>query len=70
MIDRETLIEDIASSTTDSASEKELMQLFYDNQVGYLSGLSNEDLLDQAIASLGLEASDIIDIYAKGKNNV
>ena len=70
MIDRETLIEDIADSTTNSASEKELLQLFYDEQVGYLSGLSDEDLINQAIDSLGINANDIQDIYAKGTIDV
>ena len=70
MIDRRTLIEDIADSTTNSASEKELFQLFYDNQIGFLSGLTDEELILHGTSSLGINENDIQDIYAQGKNNV
>ena len=50
---REELIEKIAESMCDSVDLKTLLQLYYDDSYGWLDSLSTEELLDQALCTLG-----------------
>lgn len=53
---RENLIEKIADSMCDSVDEKTLLQLYYDDSYSWLVSLSKEELLDQALYTLGEKA--------------
>ena len=50
---REELIEKIAESMCDSVDQKTLLQLYYDDSYNWLDSLSKEELLDQALYTLG-----------------
>ena len=50
---REELIEKIAESMCDSVDQKTLLQLYYDDSYSWLDSLSTEELLDQALYTLG-----------------
>ena len=50
---RENLIEKIAESMCDSVDQKILLQLYYDDSYNWLDSLSKEELLDQALYTLG-----------------
>ena len=50
---RENLIDKIANSLCESVDQKTLLQLFYDDQYNWLDSLSKEELLDQALDTLG-----------------
>ena len=54
---RENLIDKIANSLCESADQKTLLQLFYDDQYNWLDSLSNEELLDQAFYILNEEVT-------------
>lgn len=45
-MERNDIIDIVAADSTDRASDKDLRALFYDNEVGYLSGLPTEELID------------------------
>ena len=53
---REDLIEKIAESMCDSVDQKTLLQLYYDDSYSWLASLSKEELLDQALYTLGEKA--------------
>ena len=53
---RENLIEKIAQSMCDSVDQKTLLQLYYDDNYNWLASLSTEELLDQALYTLGEKA--------------
>ena len=53
---RENLIEKIAESMCDSVDQKTLLQLYYDDSYSWLASLSKEELLDQALYTLGEKA--------------
>ena len=53
---RENLIDKIANSLCESVDQKTLLQLFYDDQYSWLDSLSTEELLDQALYTLGEKA--------------
>ena len=53
---RENLIEKIAESMCDSGDQKTLLQLYYDDSYSWLDSLSTEELLDQALYTLGEKA--------------
>lgn len=53
---REELIEKIAQSMCDSVDLKTLLQLYYDDSYSWLDSLSTEELLDQALYTLGEKA--------------
>ena len=53
---RETLIEKIAESMCDSVDQKTLLQFYYDDNYNWLDSLSTEELLDQALYTLGEKA--------------
>ena len=53
---RENLIEKIAQSMCDSVDQKALLQLCYDDSYSWLDSLSTEELLDQALYTLGEKA--------------
>ena len=53
---RENLIDKIAESMCDSADQKTLLQLYYDDSYSWLASLSKEELLDQALYTLGEKA--------------
>ena len=53
---REELIEKIAQSMCDSVDEKILLQLYYDDSYNWLDSLSTEELLYQALYTLGEKA--------------
>lgn len=53
---RENLIDKIAQSMCDSVDQKTLLQLYYDDNYGWLDSLSTEELLDQALYTLGEKA--------------
>ena len=53
---RENLIEKIAESMCDSVDLKTLLQLYYDDSYSWLDSLSTEELLDQALYTLGEKA--------------
>ena len=53
---KEELIEKIAESMCDSVDQKTLLQLYYDDSYSWLASLSKEELLDQALYTLGEKA--------------
>ena len=53
---RENLIDEIAESMCDSVDQKTLLQLYYDDSYSWLDSLSTEELLDQALYTLGEKA--------------
>ena len=53
---REELINKIANSLCDSVDQKTLLQLYYDDSYRWLASLSTEELLDQALYTLGEKA--------------
>ena len=53
---KEELIEKIAESMCDSVDQKTLLQLYYDDSYSWLDSLSTEELLDQALYTLGEKA--------------
>ena len=53
---RENLIEKIAESMCESVDLKILLQLYYDDSYSWLASLSKEELLDQALYTLGEKA--------------
>lgn len=53
---REELIDKIAESLCDSVGLKTLLQLYYDDSYNWLAPLSTEELLDQALHTLGEKA--------------
>lgn len=53
---RENLIDKIAQSMCDSVDQKTLLQLYYDDTYSWLDSLSTEELLDQALHTLGEKA--------------
>ena len=53
---RENLIEKIAQSMCESVDQKTLLQLYYDDSYSWLDSLSTEELLDQALCTLGEKA--------------
>ena len=53
---RENLIEKIAESMCESVDLKTLLQLYYDDSYSWLDSLSTEELLDQALYTLGEKA--------------
>ena len=53
---REELIEEIAESMCDSVDQKTLLQLYYDDSYNWLDSISTEELLDQALYTLGEKA--------------
>ena len=54
---REDLIEKIANSLCDSVDQKTLLQMYYDDQYGWLDSLTKEELLDQAFYTLNKEVT-------------
>ena len=50
---RETLMDEIADSLCNSADERTLLELYYKVNYDWLDSLSNEELLDQALYTLG-----------------
>ena len=57
---REELTDKIAQSMCDSVDQKILLQLYYDDSYGWLDSLSTEELLNQALYTLG-EKADLDD---------
>ena len=53
---REELIEKIAESMCESVDQKTLLQFYYDDNYNWLDSLSTEELLDQALYTLGEKA--------------
>ena len=53
---RENLIEKIAESMCESIDLKTLLRLYYDDSYSWLDSLSTEELLDQALYTLGEKA--------------
>ena len=53
---RADLIDEIAQSMCDSVDQKTLLQLYYDDSYSWLDSLSTEELLDQALYTLGEKA--------------
>ena len=53
---RENLIDKIAESMCDLVDQKTLLQLYYDDSYNWLDSLSTEELLDQALYTLGEKA--------------
>lgn len=53
---REELTDKIAQSMCDSVDQKALLQLYYDDSYNWLDSLSTEELLDQALYTLGEKA--------------
>lgn len=54
---REDLIDKIANSLCDSVDQKTLLQMYYDDQYGWLDSLTKEELLDQAFYTLNEEVT-------------
>ena len=50
---REELIDKIAQSLCDSADERTLLQVYYDNNYSWLESMSKEELLEEALCTLG-----------------
>ena len=50
---REELTDKIAQSMCDTVDQKILLQLYYDDSYNWLDSLSKEELLDQALYTLG-----------------
>ena len=53
---REELTDKIAQSMCDSADQKTLLQLYYDDSYNWLASFSTEELLNQALYTLGEKA--------------
>ena len=53
---REDLIDKIAESLCESVDQKTLLQLYYDDSYNWLDSLSTEELLNQALYTLGEKA--------------
>ena len=53
---REELTDKIAQSMCDTVDQKILLQLYYDDSYNWLDSLSKEELLDQALYTLGEKA--------------
>ena len=53
---REDIIEKIAESMCDSVDQHTLLKLYYDDNYNWLDSLSTEELLDQALYTLGEKA--------------
>ena len=53
---RADLIDKIANSLCESVDQKTLLQLYYDVTYSWLASLSTEELLDQALYTLGEKA--------------
>ena len=53
---REELTDKIAQSMCESVDLKTLLQLYYDDSYSWLDSLSTEELLDQALYTLGEKA--------------
>ena len=53
---REHLIEKIAQSMCESVDQKILLQLYYDDSYSWLDSLTTEELLYQALYTLGEKA--------------
>ena len=50
---RETLIDKIAESLCDSVDQETLLKLYYNVNYDWLDSLSEEELLEQALCTLG-----------------
>ena len=50
---REDLIVEVAQSLCASADKTKLLQVYYNESYDWLDSLSNEELLDQALYTLG-----------------
>lgn len=50
---RKELIDKIAESMCASVDQKTLLQLYYDDSYNWLDSLSTEELLDQALDTIG-----------------
>ena len=50
---RETLIDEIADSLCNSADQRTLLELYYNVNYDWLDSLSEEELLEQALCTLG-----------------
>ena len=50
---REELIDKIAQSLCDSADERTLLQVYYDDNYYWLDSLTIEELLEEALCTLG-----------------
>ena len=50
---RETLIDEIADSLCNSADQRTLLELYYDDNYSWLGSLSRKDLLEEARHVLG-----------------
>ena len=50
---RETLIDEIADSLCNSADQRTLLELYYDDNYSWLESLSRKDLLEEARHVLG-----------------
>ena len=53
---REELIERVTQSMCGSVDQKTLLQLYYDDSYNWLDSLSTEELLNQALYTLGEKA--------------
>ena len=53
---KENLIDKIAESMCGSVDQKTLLQLYYDDSYNWLDSLSTEELLNQALYTLGEKA--------------
>ena len=52
---RENLIDEIADSMCNSADQKTLIQVYYEDRYDWLESLSKKELLNQALNILGEE---------------
>ena len=50
---RKTLIDEIADSLYNSADQRTLLELYYNVNYDWLDSLSEEELLEQALCTLG-----------------
>ena len=50
---REDLIDKIAQSLCDSADERTLLQVYYDDNYYWLDSMTTEELLEEALCTLG-----------------
>ena len=48
-LDKQLMVETLAERACDGIDLKDLMQMYYDNQVEYLEELSQEDLIEYCI---------------------
>lgn len=62
-INKDKLIEDIAEQLCENVDEKTLLQLYYDNQVEYMSDMDDEDLLSWADNYLYLSKDEVLATY-------